>query len=148
MNKIDFNDMFYVCMMIEYVARKTCNKRGVIIDKLGEDGIRKQIKDASVNHCLSVEQIADEWVKNYKIENDDFDTVSSCRYTVPESTDIGKLYAYLIEDLTQDTDDEVLILMDLFKSYLSDEISNFNTDLYYQNTSYLCACYKEGKVLE
>ena len=26
--------------------------------------------------------------------------------------------------------------------------TNFNSDLYYQNNSYLCACYRAGKILD
>lgn len=40
------NDFFYVCSLIEYVARITKNRRGVVVEKLGEKGIRKQLHDA------------------------------------------------------------------------------------------------------
>lgn len=43
---------------------------------------------------------------------------------------------------------EVEELMKIFSSFISDEISNFNTDLYYQNPSYLEWSYMEGKLLE
>lgn len=33
------NDFFYVCSLIEYIARETKNKRGVIVKALGKDGI-------------------------------------------------------------------------------------------------------------
>lgn len=47
------NDLFYVCSLIEYIARKTNNKRKVIVDVIGTDGISKQLYDAEVNYCLS-----------------------------------------------------------------------------------------------
>ena len=81
------NDYFYVCSLIEYIARETKNKRGTIVNSLGKKGIEKQLYDAEVNHCLSFEQV-------------------------------------------------------------SDEISNFNTDLYYQNPSYLECSYQEGHLLD
>lgn len=146
MTKIDFNDLFYVCAMIEYVARETCNKRGIIVSALGETGLRKQIEDAPVNHCLTTEQVAGEWIQQYDIKKGTFDTVSACQYKVPDYYDIGKLYAYLTEDLAGDQD-EIPVLKELFGSFLSDEISDFNTDLYYQNCSYLTACYRAGKIL-
>ena len=33
------NDFFYVCSLIEYIARETKNKRGVIVEALGEEGV-------------------------------------------------------------------------------------------------------------
>ena len=43
------DDFFYVCSLIEYVARVTKNKRGVIANKLGEAGFVKELKDAGLN---------------------------------------------------------------------------------------------------
>lgn len=59
------NDLFYVCSLVEYTARKTKNKRKVIVDLLGERGIRKQLYDAEVNHCLSFEQVIFYQRKNF-----------------------------------------------------------------------------------
>lgn len=28
------NDYFYVCSLIEYIARRTCNHRGYVVEKL------------------------------------------------------------------------------------------------------------------
>lgn len=38
-------------------------------------------------------------------------------------------------------------LIKIFTSFISDEISDFNIDLYYQNTDYIECSYKEGKLL-
>ena len=39
-------------------------------------------------------------------------------------------------------------LINIFNSFISDEISNFNSDLYYQNPDYLEWSYREGKLLD
>ena len=61
------NDYFYVCSLIEYIARKTKNKRGTIVNLLGKKGIEKQLYDAEVNHCLSFDQVSDELIEFYNI---------------------------------------------------------------------------------
>lgn len=38
--------------------------------------------------------------------------------------------------------------MSVFASFISDAISNFRSDLYYQNPDYLEWCYREGHLLE
>ncbi len=53
----------------------------------------------------------------------------------------------LIEDCAK-RGEEVQELMKIFFSFISDEISNFNTDLYYQNPDYLEWSYREGKLLD
>ena len=59
MTEKERNDMFYVCSLIEFTARQTKNRRRVIVDAMGEEGIEKQLYDAEVNHCLSFEQVSD-----------------------------------------------------------------------------------------
>lgn len=141
------NDYFYVCSLIEYTARKTNNRRRVIVDALGEKGIEKQLKDAEVNHCLSFEQVSDELIEDYKITDGDFDTITNCKYSIPSAQDIGKLYSIMIEDcaeLGKEKDE----LMKIFMSFISDEISDFKTGVYYENPSYLEWSYREGHLLD
>ena len=147
MTEKERNDYFYVCALIEYIARETKNHRGDIVNQIGEDGIKKLLYDAEVHHCLSFEQVSDEVVDYYKIKQGDFDTISSCKYSIPSFLDIGKLYSIMIEDCAK-PGDEVSELMKIFSSFISDEISNFNTDLYYQNPNYLEWSYREGKLLD
>ena len=144
MTEKERNDYFYVCALIEYIARETKNHRGDIVNQIGEDGIKKLLYDAKVDHCLSFEQVSDEVVDYYKIKQGDFDTIS---YSIPSFLDIGKLYSIMIEDCAK-PGDEVSELMKIFSSFISDEISNFNTDLYYQNPNYLEWSYREGKLLD
>ncbi len=141
------NDFFYVCSLIEYTARKTNNRRGAIIDALGKDGVLKQLKDAEVNHCLSFEQVSDEIIEIYGIKPGDFDTITNCKYTIPGFMDIGRLYSIMIEDCAK-PGEEVSEMIKIFKSFISDEISNFKTGVYYQNPDYLEWSYREGRLLD
>jgi len=76
-----------------------------------------------------------------------FDTITGCKYSVPSFLDIGKLYSIMIEDCAK-PGEEIQELLKIFSSFISDEISNFNTDLYYQNPDYLEWSYREGKLLD
>ena len=147
MTEKEKNDFFYVCSLIEYIARRTKNRRRVIVEALGKDGIEKQLYDAEVNHCLSFEQVSDEVIEHYKIQNGDFDTITDCKYTVPSFMDIGKLYSIMIEDCAQ-PGKEVDELLKIFSSFISDKISDFQTDIYYQNPSYLECSYEAGYLLD
>ncbi len=147
MTENERNDLFYVCALVEYIARTTKNHRGDIIKALGKEGIKRQFSDAEVNHCLSFEQVSDELVERYKIKEGTFDTITKAKYRVPSVTDIGRLYSIMVEDCAghdqpQDT------MMDIFSSFISDEISKFDTDVYYQNQNYLEESYKAGVLLD
>lgn len=147
MTQKERNDLFYVCSLIEYTARKTNNRRGAIIQALERTGVEKQLYDAQVNHCLSFEQVSDEIIEQYQIPEGDFDTISECKYTIPGFMDIGKLYSILIEDCAK-PGKEIDELMKIFSSFISDEISDFQTDVYYQNPSYLECSYQAGYLLD
>lgn len=109
--------------------------------------MEKLLYDAEVNHCLSFEQVSDEVIEYYKIKNGNFDTISECKYSVPSYLDIEKFYSIMVEDCS-DSGQELDVLIKIFDSFISDEISDFNTDLYYQNPSYLECSYQAGKLLD
>jgi len=140
------NDLFYVCSLIEYTARVTNNRRSEIVKALGIEGIQKQLHDAPCNHCLTFEQTSYELIEWYHIQSGSFDTITNCKYTVPNFLDIGKLYAIIIEMLPQNKPLAELIF-DVFNSFLSDEISRFSTDCYYQNPDYLVCSFQAGQLL-
>lgn len=132
--------------MIEYVARLTDNRRKDVVKKLSRKDIEHQIEAAEVNHCLSYEQVADEWIEQYKIENGNFNTIKDCRYEIPSVNAIGRVYQQLVIETTQDHE-EAQTIIDVFSSFISDEISNFNSNVYYSTPDYLKCSYEEGVLL-
>lgn len=141
------DDLFYVCSLIEFIGRKTYNHRKDIVNALGENGIKKQIHDAEVNHCLSFEQVSDELIEYYHIEKGDFDTITECKYSIPSVTAIGKLYSRIIIECAE-SGDVIAELIKVFSSFISDEISDFKTGIYFENLSYLEYSYKAGHLLD
>lgn len=141
------NDLFYVCSLIEYIARQTKNRRGVVAAALGKEGVEKQLYDAKVNHCLSFEQVSDEIVKQYQISEGNFDTIAECKYTIPGFMDIGRLYSGMVEECAE-SGKEVEELIKIFSSFISDKISDFKSDVYYQNPDYLVCSYRAGYLLD
>ena len=142
------NTLFYVCALIEYISRETLNHRGYVVDKIGKTGMQKLFKDASVNHCLTFEQVSAEVIEQYCIEDGSYDTISDCKYSIPSCIDVGKIYAYLTEILSTDESADVDMVMKIFESFLSDAISDFKTGVYFENLSYLSESFKSGKMLE
>lgn len=41
MTEKERNDYFYVCALIEYIARETQNHRGGIVKQIGKEGLEK-----------------------------------------------------------------------------------------------------------
>ncbi len=145
MNKNYKDDLFYVCSMIEFTARKTHNKTKDIVKYLTNEDLEHELKVASVNHCLSFEQVCDEWIQKYSIQEGNFDNITTCKYNVPTYLSIGKVYQRLILATTEDN--LIKGIRNVYNSFISEEISNFNSNVYYSNPDYLRCSFLEGTLL-
>lgn len=148
MNDAQKNDLFYVCCLIEFIGRKSKNRRSTIVQILGKEELTRQLDIAEVNHCLSFEQVSDEIIEYFNIREGNFDTVGSCKYNVPSVQAIGKVYQRLIISIILKQDNLVDVLFKVFNSFISDEISDFNSSVYYSNPEYLKYSYLEGRLLD
>lgn len=137
------NALFYTCSLIEYIGRITKNTRKTVVECLGED-IDRIYKYADVFHCEPIEKVADDFIVRNHISEGAYDVIAKAKYSVPDYWDIGEVFARLVEDNYADV---VLGIKEVFQSWLTEKILNFNSDLYYQSREYLSACYEEGKVL-
>lgn len=139
--------LFYACSLIEFIGRERKMKRSEVVRILGEKTIRQIYRYADVFHCEPIAKTADDFITNLNIPEGAFDNVASCRYEVPDYWTIGEVYERLIEDISGDDEAHIVDrLMEVYTSWISDAISNYNTDFYYQPRDYISECYQEGKV--
>lgn len=145
MNEKYKDSIYYVCSLIENIARITKNRRSDIIRYFSETDINRQLELADINHCLSLEQVSEEMVEDYGIETGSFDTVGECRYEVPSVLSIGRIYQRLI--LSVSDGNPAKTIKDVFSSFISDEISDFNSNIYYSSPDYILKSYEENRLL-
>ena len=145
MTEKETDDLFYFCTLIEFISRKTKNTRRDTIAYFSEDEIKFQLDNAQINHCLSLEQVCDELIEKLSIQIGNSDSVAECKYTVPTETSIGRVYQRLI--LAVEGDSITKTIKEVFSSFISEEISNFNSNVYYSNPDYLLWSYREGQLL-
>ena len=111
------NDIFFVCSLIDYIARKTKNKRKTVVNAIGKEKLSHIYSLADVYHCENIDKISDELIENYNIKNGDFDNVNDCRYDVPTYWDIGKVYKRLIVELCKNNKKEPIdTLIEVYNS--------------------------------
>lgn len=147
MNEIEKNDVLYTCCLIEFIGRLTKNRRSDVVEKLGIAGIEYIYNNAQVLHCLTFEEVSAEIISKYQIENGSFDSVGDCKYNVPTFMSIGKDYSRLVEDVLKENNITKTIY-EVFTSFISDEISNFNSSVFYSSREYLAESYKAGILLD
>lgn len=142
------NDLFYTCGLIDYIARKTKNVRSYVVNRLGKERIEKIYDLADVYHCDNIERVAEDFIEEANIEAGSFDNVGDCRYIIPSHWDIGKVYKRLIKMAAEKENAEIVdTLFEVYNSFISEKIDDYNSSMYYENPSYLLACYEEKQVL-
>ena len=133
--KIDDNSLFFTCSLLELIGRTTLQKRSTVTELLGKKVIAHIYANADVLHCEPIAKTADYYVDFCHIPVGNFDNVADCKYAVPSYWDIGKVYARLIEDVA--VSDAVDTLFMVYHSTVSDMISNYNSDFFYQSREYI-----------
>ena len=126
------NDLFYTCSLIDYMARKTRNKRKDIVNALGKDKISKILELADIYHSDNIDRVSDDFIAEAGITPGSFDNVSAARYSVPSHWDIGKVYKRLILGIEKAKDISIIdALFEAYNSFVSDKIDDYNSSFYY-----------------
>ena len=142
------NDLFYTCSLIEYISRKTKNARATVVNRLGRKRLEKILDLADVYHCDNIERVSADFIEDARIEDGMFDNVAECRYAVPSYWDIGKVYKRLIKRVAEEEAKPVVdVIVEIFNSFISEKIDDYNSSVYYENPSYIFECYREQKML-
>ena len=141
------SDLFYTCSLIEYIGRKQKQKRETVVKLLGQETIRRIYRYADVFHCEPIAKTADDFIHICNIPVGAYDNLEKAKYEIPDYWTIGEVYERLIEDVSEDSTEAIVdTIMAVYSSWISDAISNYNTDFYYQSREYICQCYTEGEV--
>lgn len=140
--------MFFVCSLVEYIARKTKNTKKYIVEKLWKEKIQKIYDLAEVYHSENIEKVSEELIEEANIEIGNYDIISKCEYNVPTYWDIGKVYKRLIVMLCNNDEEKYVdTAIEVLSSWIIEKIDNYNSSMYYENPSYIYECYKENKIL-
>lgn len=142
------NDLFFVCSLIEYVARQTKNERKTIVNTLGRKGIEHYYELAEVYHSENIDKVTYEMVQKFHIANGTYDNVALSEGNIPTHWDIGKVMYRLISEVAKKNKKGVVdALIEVYNSWIVPSIDNYNSSMYYENTSYQLASYLAGRPL-
>lgn len=141
------NAVFYLCSLVEFIARRTKNRRVDVVERLGEERLRKILELADVYHSDNIERVADDFIVEAGIKTGTFDNVSECRYAIPSYWDIGKVYKRLVLGVANDESlDVVTALEKVYSSFLAEKIDDYNSSVYYDSPGSHLAALKSGEL--
>lgn len=141
------NDLFFTCSLIDYIARKTKNKRCAVVDALGKESIEKIYDLADVYHSDNIDTVSEDFIKKADLKKGTFDNVADAMYSVPSYWDIGKVYKRLILGISEEKQISVIdALFEAYHSFVSDKIDDYNSSVYYDAPQNILNAFLDGKV--
>ncbi|MDO4295849.1 MAG: hypothetical protein Q4D90_06795 [bacterium] len=142
------NDLFFTCSLIDYIARQTKNTRRTVVNLLGKERIEKIYDLADIYHSDNIQRVSDDFIIEAGIRQGTFDNVGECKYAIPSHWDIGKVYKRLIKQVATEKNETIVdALIEVYNSFISDQIDDYNSSVYYENPSYIFECYLEKTML-
>lgn len=102
------NDLFYTCSLIEYIGRKTKNKRSDVVNALGKASVSKIYELADIYHSDNIERVSDDFIEIAGITDGSYDNVAAAKYAVPSHWDMGKVYKRLILGISKERNMEIV----------------------------------------
>lgn len=143
------NDLFFTCSLIDYIARKTKNTRRDVVNALGKERVARIYDLADVYHSDNLDRVRDDFIEEVGIPTGTFDNVAACGYAIPSHWDIGKVYKRLIKQVAAAKNISIVdALFEVYNSFLSDHIDDYNSSVYYENPSYLFESFMAGHILD
>ncbi|MFR1166618.1 MAG: hypothetical protein ACLSDQ_02740 [Adlercreutzia equolifaciens] len=139
------NKVFFVCSLVDYIARATKNRRSDVVEALGPQRLGRIVELADVYHCDNIDVVSDHFIEEADIGEGVFDNVAAARYAVPSHWDIGKVYKRLvlaIADREGTTDVEAILRA--YCSPVSALIDDYNGSFYYDSPEAIYDAYATG----
>jgi hypothetical protein len=144
---IEINDLYFMCYMVERVARKLHQHNKYVVNKIGKDDLYHLISCAGVLHCENPLKVEHDWIEEYQLAEGDFDvaTVDQELVTnIPSALDMGEVYQRLISDTITSKEDYVDGMIRVYNDPICDVIDNYNCSAYYEPSYVIARAYLNG----
>ena len=126
---IETDDLYFVCYMIERVARHIKQKNKYVVNTIGRDGLYHLLSCAKVLHCENPLKVEEDWIKDYSLTEGDYDITAvdkEIAAIIPSPLDMGAVYQRLIRDTMTSKEDYVDGIMRVYNNEICEVIDNYN----------------------
>jgi hypothetical protein len=145
--EITENDLYFVCYMIERVARQLKQPNKYVANMMGHDDLAEKLSVANVLHSENPLAVADDWIETYQLQKGTFDVADVdhelCE-TIPTALQMGKVYKRLIMSTLKEGEDYADAILRVYNDEICTTIDNYNCSAYYEPSPYITRCYLSG----
>ena len=127
--EIKKNDVYFICYMIERVARKLHQRNKYVVNEIGKENLEHLISVANVLHAENPLAVEDDWIEEYDLAEGNVDVTAvdpELVTTIPSAIQMGKVYQRLIYDTMLPGESEVEGIIRVYNDEICDVIDNYN----------------------
>lgn len=144
---ISENDLYFMCYMVERVARRIHQHNGYVVGHIGGPELMRLISLANVLHSENPEQVEDDWINEYQLEEGTFDVTKvdpDLVDKVPTASQMGKVYKRLIIDTLLPEENYVEAMVRVYNDEICEKLDDYNCGAYFEPSYIIARAYDEG----
>jgi hypothetical protein len=141
------DDLFFVCYMIERVAREQKQPNKYVVNAMGYDELAKKLSLADVLHAANPLAVAADWKEEYHLAKGDYDVTNvnpELCSRIPTATQMGKVYKRLILSTLKEGEDYADAILRVYNAPVCETLDNYNCSAYYEPSPYITRSYYAG----
>ena len=133
--EIQLDDVYFICYMIERVARHIKQKNKYVVNAIGKEELYHLLSCANVLHCENPLQ-----VENFDITAVDRELAE----IIPSALDMGAVYQRLVRDTMSSKENYVEAIIRVYNDELCEVIDNYNCSAFYEPSYVIARAYQNG----
>lgn len=144
---ITLDDLYFICYMIERVARKLRQHNKYVVNSIGKEELYHLLSCANVLHCENPLKVESEWIETYELEQGDFDITDvdpRLAPHIPSALNMGSVYYRLIRDTMTTGEDFVDGIFRVYNDEICNTIDNYNGSAFYEPSYVVARAYLNG----
>ena len=146
-DKITTDDLYFVCYMIERVARQLKQRNKYVANMMVHDELAKKLSLADTLHSENPVAVVADWIDEYQLQSGNYDVTKVDKElcpNIPTTTQMGKVYKRLILNTIQPREDFADAILRVYNNPICEVIDNYNTSAYYEPSPYIARSYFGG----
>lgn len=144
---ITTDDLFFLCSMIERIAREQKQTNAYVANCMGQRGLSEKLSLANVMHSENPLAVTDRLIEEFHVEKGTFDIAQVDPRLVdkiPTALDMGKVYSRLILSTLASGEDYAEGILRVYNDPICRIIDNYNGSAYYEPSYVLTRSYYNG----
>ena len=145
--EIEINDLYFVCYMIERVARCLHQRNRYVVNTIGKDGLYHLLSVANVLHAENPSKVEADWIQEYDLKSSDYDITAvdkELAERIPSALEMGEVYQRLISDTLDSKEDYADAILRVYNNEICDTIDNYNCSAFYEPSYVIVRAYQAG----